>query len=150
MNQNTNAYAHRIAICCLTIIIALWIVGLASGEILHHLIQTLPIWIGVILGFRNSQWTKSAALPFFIFWFAIMTLIWFFLLGWSRIVRGHYSPTEIAMTIVIGVAAFVGMIFCARMKTQIKFIQAVAVFVLTALAQYVAMYVSLLPQFRSR
>jgi cation transport ATPase len=131
-------------------IIALWIVGIASGEILRHLIQTLPIWIGVILGFRNSEWTKSAAVPFFIFWFAIMTLIWLFLLGWSRIVRGHYSPTEVAMTIVIGAAAFAGIIFCVRMKTQIKFIQAAGIFVLTALAQYVAMYVSLLPQFRSR
>jgi cation transport ATPase len=131
-------------------IIALWIVGIASGEILRHLIQTLPIWIGVILGFRNSEWTKSAALPFFIFWFAIMTLIWLFLLGWSRIVRGHYSPTEVAMTIVIGAAAFAGIIFCVRMKTQIKFIQAAGIFVLTALAQYGAMYVSLLPQFRSR
>jgi cation transport ATPase len=150
MNQNTNVHSRQLALCCLTMIIALWIVGVASGEILRHLIQTLPIWIGVILGFRNSQWTKSAALPFFIFWFAIMTLIWLFLLGWSRIVRGHYSPTEIAMTIVIGAAAFLGIIFCAKMKTQIKFIQAAALFVLTALAQYIAMYVSLLPQFRSR
>jgi cation transport ATPase len=150
MNQNTNASSRKIALCCLTMIIALWIVGVASGEILRHLIQTLPIWIGVILGFRNSQWTKSAALPFFIFWFAIMTLIWLFLLGWSRIVKGHYSPTEIAMTILIGAAAFLGIIFCARMKTQIKFIQAATLFVLTALAQYAAMYVSLLPQFRSR
>lgn len=150
MIQNTSVTSRKIAICCLAMIIGLWIVGVASGEILRHLIQTSPIWIGVVLGFRNSQWTKSAALPFFIFWFAIMTLIWLFLLGWSRIVRGHYSPTEIAMTIVIGAAALVGIIFCARMKTPIKFIQAAAVFVLTALAQYVAMYVSLLPQFRSR
>jgi cation transport ATPase len=150
MNQNKNVSSQKIALCCLTMIIALWIVGVASGEILRHLIQTLPIWIGVIQGFRNSQWTKSAALPFFIFWLAIMTLIWLFLLRWSRIARGHYSPTEIAMTIVIGAAAFLGIVFCARMKTQIKFIQSAAIFVFTALAQYVAMYVSLLPQFRSR
>jgi hypothetical protein len=150
MNQNANIDSQKIALCCLTMIIALWIVGVASGEVLRHLIQTLPIWIGVILGFRNSQWTKSAALPFFIFWLAIMTLIWLFLLGWSRIVRGHYSPTEIAMTIIIGAAAFLGIILSARMKTQIKFIQAAAVFATIALAQYLAMYVSLLPQFRSR
>jgi hypothetical protein len=150
MNQNSNAHVRPLALCCLTMIIALWIVGVASGEVLRHLIQTLPIWIGVILGFRNSQWTKFAALPFFIFWLGIMTLIWLFLLGWSRIVRGHYSPTEIAMTIIIGAAAFLGIILCARMKTQIRFVKAAAVFLLTALAQYVAMYVSLLPQFRSR
>ena len=150
MIQNTNLNSRKIGLCCLAMIVGLWIVGIASGEIVRHLIQTLPIWIGVILGFRNSQWTKSAALPFFIFWLAIMTLIWLFLLGWSRIVRGHYSPTEIAMTIVIGAAAFLGIIFCARMKSQIKFIHAAAAFALTALAQYIAMYVSLLPQFRSR
>jgi hypothetical protein len=148
--QNANLNSRQLALCCLTMIIALWIVGIASGEIYRHLIQTLPIWIGVILGFRNSQWTKSAALPFFIFWLAIMTLIWLFLLGWSRIVRGHYSLTEIAMTIVIGAAAFLGIILCARMKTQIKFMKAAALFLVTALAQCFAMYVSLLPQFRSR
>ncbi len=150
MIQNTNTIPRRIAICCLAMIIALWIVGLASGEVIRHLIQTLPIWIGVILGFRNSQWTKSAALPFFIFWFGIMALIWLYLLGVSRIITGHYSATEIAMTIVVGAAAFLGIAICTQMRTRTKLVQSVAVFVITALAQYAAMYVSLMPRFRSR
>jgi hypothetical protein len=150
VNQNTSASSRKIAICCLAMIFALWIVGVASGEIVRHLIQTLPIWLGVILGFRNSGWVKSAVLPFFIFWLGIMALIWLYLLGVSRIITGHYSSTEIAMTIVVGLAALLGITVCVQMKTRIKPIQAVAVFVLTSLAQYAAMYVSLMPRFRSR
>jgi hypothetical protein len=116
----------------------------------RHIIQTLPIWIGVVLGFRNSEWTKSAALPFFIFWLAIMALIWLYLLGWSRVITGRYSHTEIAMTCVIGIAGLLGIVECVQMKTRIKIAQATSIFVLTALAQYTSMYISLLPRFKNR
>jgi hypothetical protein len=136
--------------CSFAMIIALWIIGVASAEELRQIIQTLPLWIGVVLGFRNSEWSKSAALPFFIFWLAIMTLIWLYLFGWSRMITGRYSHTEIAMTCVIGMAGFLGIVECVRMKTRIKIVQAAPVFVLTALAQYMAMYISLLSRFRNR
>jgi hypothetical protein len=49
-----------------------------------------------------------AALPCFLFWLTIMVFIWLFLLGWARIVSGHFFPTEIAMTLVVGLASLVG------------------------------------------
>jgi hypothetical protein len=32
----------------------------------------------------------------------LMTLIWLYLLGWSRVLSGHFSPAEIALTLIIG------------------------------------------------
>jgi hypothetical protein len=34
------------------------------------------------------------------FWLIIMIFTWLFLVGWARIVTGHVSPTEVAMTLV--------------------------------------------------
>ena len=40
-----------IAMCCLLIILALvGGVGLISGLVLHHFVQTLTLWVGVVLG----------------------------------------------------------------------------------------------------
>src|SRR5262245_58700583 len=91
-----------IAICGLVVIAALLIVGVVSHGVLRHIVQTLPVWIIVVLGLRDRASVKWAAIPIFLFWLFIMTLIWLFLLGWSRIASGTYSPTEIAMTLCVG------------------------------------------------
>jgi len=59
-----------------------------------------------------AKWT---ALPCLIFWLSIMIAIWLFLFGWARIVSGHFLPTEIAMTILIGVASVVGIAACVSL-----------------------------------
>jgi hypothetical protein len=55
-----------IAICCLIIIAALVLgVGLATNLVLRHVVQTIPLWVGVILGFRRSPVAGWVALaPF--------------------------------------------------------------------------------------
>jgi hypothetical protein len=64
--------------------------------------QTLPLWFPIVVGFQHRDLAKWMAPPLSIFWLAIMVFIWLFLLGWARIVSGHFFPTEIA--IVIGVS----------------------------------------------
>jgi hypothetical protein len=86
----------QIAVCCLAIIAALVIgVGLASNLVLRHLVQTAPLWVAVALGFRQSRATSWVALPFFLFWLALMVLIWLFLLGISHFITGHFSTVEL-------------------------------------------------------
>src|ERR1700740_490830 len=69
-----------ISACCLAIICALVLgVGLASHLMLRHLVQTLPFWLAVVLGFRRSTLTGWAALPPFLFWLTLMALIWLYL-----------------------------------------------------------------------
>jgi hypothetical protein len=46
-----------------------------------------------------------------------MTFIWLFLLRWARVVTGHFSPTEVAMTLVIGVACALGIGVSFRWQT---------------------------------
>jgi len=99
-----------IAVCCLVIIVALVVgVGLAAGLVLRHVVQTLPLWIGVLAGARRSRAVGWIGLPMFLFWLVLMSLIWLYLLGIARVISGHFSPIEIAMTILVGAAGIVGI-----------------------------------------
>jgi hypothetical protein len=73
-----------------------------------------------------------------------------FLLGWARTVSGRFSPTEIAMTIVVGVAAIVGMTACARWRTSMRWSTAAVTFLLFAALQVLAFRLSLFPYIARR
>src|SRR5437762_3953950 len=110
-----------IAVFCLLIIVALVVgVGLAAGLVLRHVVQTLPLWIGVLAGARRSRAVGWIGLPMFLFWLALMSLIWLYLLGIARVISGHFSPIEIAMTILVGAAGIVGIAMFARGKWSLS------------------------------
>jgi len=72
----TSAVPVYVAVCSLLIIFALVLgVGLASNLVLRHMVQTVPFWVAVVLGFRRSHATSWAALPLFLFWLVLMVLI---------------------------------------------------------------------------
>ena len=74
-----------------------------------------------------------------------MILIWLYLTGIARIVSGTFSPTEIAMTIVIGVASVMGIAACFRARQGTGVGLAVLAFVVSAVLQWIAFQVSRLP-----
>src|SRR5437870_4372852 len=99
--------AKVIGSCSLAILIALYIVGAVSHGSLRHEVQTLPLWFPIVQGLRERPSAKWMALPCLVFWLGIMILIWLFLLGWARVLTGTYSSTEIAMTLIVGIASVV-------------------------------------------
>ena len=144
--------AKAVGYCSLAILIALYVVGAVSvppGS-LRHEVQTLPLWIPIVAGLQQKRLAKWAALPCFIFWLGIMIAIWLFLLGWARIVSGHFFPTEVAMTLIIGAAALTGIVASLRWRTDVRPISALGVFVAFAVLQYVAFRLSLLRYVASR
>jgi hypothetical protein len=141
-----------IAYSSLAIVAALYVVGAVSvppGS-LRHEVQTLPLWFPIIAGLEKSELAKWAALPCMIFWLTIMIFIWLFLLGWAHVVSGHFPPTEIAMTLVVGAASIVGLGVSLRWRTAARPVTASAVFVLFAALQWLAFRVSLLPYIAHR
>src|SRR5258708_26574650 len=97
MDQSSATSARIIGFCALLLIVALYVVGVVSHGVLRHVVQTAPVWIVVWLGFRRSGWSKWAALPCFILWLFLMSLIWLFLLGLGGVLPGTLSPTGILM-----------------------------------------------------
>jgi hypothetical protein len=134
-----------IAYCSLATLVALYVVGAVSSGSLRHEVQTLPLWFPIVLGFRERDLAKWAALPCFLIWLALMTFIWLFLLGWARILSGHFSPIEIAMTLVVGVACAVGIAASFRWPTSVSAGKAGATVALFALLQIVVLRVSFIP-----
>jgi hypothetical protein len=106
-----------IAFCALFLIAALYVVGVVSHGVLRHIVQTAPVWPTVVLGLRDSRWSKWTSLPCFFCWLLLMSLIWLFLLGWAHLISGTFSPVEIAMTIVVGVSSIAGPVTGLRSGT---------------------------------
>src|SRR5215475_9875831 len=143
---------QTMACCVLAILIALYVVGAVSvppGS-LRHEVQTLPLWFPIVFGFQRRDVAKWMALPLLIFWLAIMIAIWLFLLGWARIVTGHFFPAEIAMTIVIGVACASGLVASARWRTRTPPAAAGVLVALFGLLQLLSFRLSLIPYIASR
>jgi hypothetical protein len=134
-----------VAYACLTVLIALYIVGAVSHGSLRHEVQTLPLWFPIVMGLRGRELAKWAALPCLVFWFVVMILIWLFLLGWAHIVSGDFSGTEIAMMLASGAASIAGTAFCLGWKTQVNRWAATSTVVLFAALQLLAFRVSLIP-----
>jgi hypothetical protein len=144
--------AKTVGYCALAILIALYVVGAVSvppGS-LRHEVQTLPLWAPIVLGLQRKGFAKWAALPCFIFWLAIMIAIWLFLLGLARIVTGHFFPTEVAMTLVVGVASLTGIVAGLRWRTATRPVAALVVFLAFAVLQFLAFRLSLIPYIARR
>jgi hypothetical protein len=136
--------------CCVAIMVALLVVGAVSHGVIRHVVQTAPLWIAIVLGTQRSDLGKWAALPSFLFWLLLMIAIWLFLLGWARIVSGTFTVTEIAMTIVVGVASTVGIVAGLRMRTATRTAVAAATVLGVTLLDLIAFWVSLLPAIAHR
>lgn len=139
-----------IAYSCLAVLVALYVVGAVSNGSLRHEVQTLPLWFPIVLGFRQRELAKWSALPCLIFWLAIMVLTWLFLLGWAHILTGHFTPTEVIMTLLIGFVCPFGITQCFRWKTSVPPLLAFGIFVLFGVLQLLAVRVSLIPYIATR
>jgi hypothetical protein len=128
---------------CLAVLIALYIVGAVSHGSLRHEVQTLPLWVPIVAGFNRREFARWCALPCFLFWLLCMVLIWLFLLGWAHIISGHFSPVEIAMTLIVGTASALGLVLCLR-RARWSW-RGLALIVLFAALQVLAFRISLLP-----
>jgi hypothetical protein len=137
--------SRGLAFCALLLIASLYVVGVVSHGVLRHIVQTAPVWGAVVLGMRRSVWSKWAALPCFIVWLFLMSLIWLFLLGWARVISGTFTPIEIAMTLVVGACAVIGIVLALRMNTGLRALGASAVFFGMLLLQIAALRISFLP-----
>src|SRR4051794_794287 len=97
-----------VTVCLLAVVLGLLAVGVVSQTLLRHAVQAIPVLIALLGVSQRRVSGRPAALGVFALWFLIMLLIWLFLLGIARIVTGHYTPAEIALTILIAAANAIG------------------------------------------
>ena len=134
-----------LAIWLSTVAGALIIVGIVSHTLLRHVVQIAPLVIALPLLLRRTAWGSSAAAVLLAFWLLIMGAIWLFLLGIARIFSGRFTPTEIALTVVIGCASVIGLITAYRQGTTLSVPARFGTIILFALLQFAAMLLSVQP-----
>jgi len=139
-----------IAGCLGGVALSLLLVGVVSGTFIRHVIQILPVALALITVKRHSIWGTYAALPIFIFWLFIMTIIWLFLLDIARIVTGSFTVVEVILTILIGLSGTLGIVTVIRYRPKAQLLTGVLIFVLFAALQIIAMWLSFKRPFANR
>jgi hypothetical protein len=138
-----------IALCVLVQMAALIVVGLVSDGLARHVLQTSPSWIVAALALHESSRAKWAALPVFVFWLAIMSLIWLYLLGIAHIITGNFGNTEVAMTLVVMATSVLGIFAALSARSDVAWWRAAIIIVAVAAVQVGAMALSLRPPISS-
>jgi hypothetical protein len=131
------------------ITLSLIAIGFVSNTPLRHAVQVIPIIAALALALRRSPGAPDAALPIYLFWLPIMVAIWLFLLGVSSILKGHFTPAEIALTIVIAAGCVWGIADSVR-KSASHWTARSAVFILFLALQLAAMWLSTRPSISHR
>jgi hypothetical protein len=131
------------------ITLSLIVIGIVSNTPLRHAVQVIPAIVALALALRRSQRAPDAALPIYLFWLPIMVAIWLFLLGVSSILKGHFTPAEIALTIVIAAGCVWGIADSVR-KSVSHWTVRCAVFILFLALQLAAMWLSTRPSISHR
>jgi hypothetical protein len=134
---------HAVGLALVGVLLPLLLVGLASGTILRHLLQVLPVGLALVPVLRRRSWGPCAAVPLFLFWLLIMLTIWLWLLGLARITSGHFTPAEVVLTVIIAVSCIGGLVGAVRCRPTPRLWAGIAVFLLFAALQIGAMWLSL-------
>ena len=132
-----NAPPKVIGYSALAAVLALYVVGIVSHGVVRHIVQTLPLWFPLLLGLRQREIAKWAAMPCFI--------IWLFLLGWANVISGHFTPIEVMLTLVVGMASVAGLVAGFRWRTSLSLGKALLIAAIFAVLQLVALRISFLP-----
>jgi hypothetical protein len=146
MTRNARACAAAL----LAVVVALLLVGVISGTLLRHAVQVVPLLAAMLAVTLRPAWGRFAALPVLLFWLLLMLLVWLYLLGWQSFFTGTFSPVEVGLTVVIGLACAVGVAAAARDSTGPAWWAGVAAFVLFGGLQVAAMWLSFQPAIANR
>jgi hypothetical protein len=136
-----------VAACLGGVIVSLLLVGAVGATPIRHLIQVTPAIIALVAVGRRVRWAPYAALPLFAFWLFIMIAIWLYLLGLARIITGHFTPAEIALTLINGAACLWGLPASVRTKPAASGLARLVASTLFLILQVAAMWASLRPAF---
>src|SRR5262245_14120133 len=139
-----------IAGCLGGVALSLLLVGVVSGTFTRHVIQIIPVALALITVRRHSIWGTYAALPIFIFWLFILTIIWLFLLVIAIFVTGRFTVVEVILTIPIGLSGILGIVTVIRYRPKAQLVTGALIFVLFAALQIIAVWLSFKRQFANR
>lgn len=147
--QERDSSSHVVG-ALTALIVALLLVGVVSHLLLRHVVQVIPAVLALIFAICGGRAARYAALPVFLCWLFLMTLIWLFLLGLTRVISGHFTTTETLLTIVIGAASLWGLVLVLVLRFRAPLLPAIIYFIAFAALQWIFLRLSFLPAIAQR
>ena len=139
-----RGFPVMIAVSLASVALALIVVGAVSGTLRTHLVQIAPLVLLLACLARSRAVIPVAAAAVLSWWLVTMAAIWLFLLGLSRFLTGRFSPAEIFLTLVIGVACLNGL-SASRRAGSLPLTMSLPTIVLAAGLQSLALWFSYQP-----
>ena len=136
--------------CLAAVSLLLLVVGIVSGTLIRHMVQIVPVLAAAGIVLRRPSIGASISIPVLVFWISMMVLIWLFLLGWSDIAYGTYSPAEVILTFAIASCATLGLSPSFRLGQPVAAWRRTYLAVLAAAVQSGFMILSFQAPFASR
>jgi len=125
-------------------IVLLAIVGIEAHQIVRHIVQVTPIVAALVAVRRHKPWGLYAALPVHAIWLLLMVFIWLLVLGIAQIfVQGNFTPIEVVITVLIGVASLTGIVTVLRTPSRATVLERTGAFLLFGVFQAVCVVLSL-------
>jgi len=149
-SQTTSSLSRLVPTSIAVVSGALVLVGLVSKTLPTHLVQISPLLLVLVIYLFIPRLGAIAATSVLSFWLVTMGAIWLFLLGISHFLSGRFSPTEILLTVVIGMASLVGLIAAYRRREGGTIITAILTIILSSGLQSFALWLSYQPIVRRR
>jgi len=110
-----------VGMALIAVALLLLTVGIESGTLNRHLIQIIPMVTLAPVVFREKEHGLPAALGVLLFWLAIMVLIWLHILNVVHVVQGKFTTVEIVLTVLIAMAATVGIFKVFRVGVRTSY-----------------------------
>ncbi len=148
MEQQGRDSSSYVVSALIALIVALLLVGVVSRLLLRHIVQVIPALLALIFAVRGGRAARYAALPVFLAWLFLMTLIWLFLLGLTHVISGHFTTVETLLTFVIGGASLWGLFAVLRCRAPL--LPAIIYFMAFAALQWLFLRLSFLPAIARR
>jgi hypothetical protein len=124
---------------------ALVFAGWIGGETLRMLVQTSPLWLVMVLGWRGGGYARWAAAPMLGFWTVLAGVQWVDRLGWAHIAEGPLSSVEARVAVVVGVAGAIGLLACLVRQPRISPLTGVTLALACGALQIGAFYLGMQP-----
>jgi hypothetical protein len=138
---------NMVAGCLAGLALSLLVIGVESDTFMRHFVQVIPAVAALAVTARRPRWGALAAIPIFLFWTIIVLFIWLYQLGVSRVITGHFTATELVLTVLMAGFSIAGIAASARLiaaPTWSHRAAVVIVFALVGVVQAAALRVAFL------
>jgi len=125
-------------------------IGLASGEIVRHIVQATPATALTLLAWRWPALARWALAPVFGFWLLIAVCIGLFLAHLPSPLSGTFNPAERTLTGGLALVSLTGFSLFPRIQRPLAWPAGLGVAALGLAAQVAALAISLQPAIAHR